>query len=76
MENKVGVSPDPYTYSILLHAFCQQSRPGRQGEKAADRAEELLRRRIKDVDIAKIYGDDDDGSSATDRSSKREPADI
>lgn len=56
MEYEMGVTPDPYTYSILLHAWCQQSRPG--NENAADYAEELLRRRIEDVDISKIYGDD------------------
>ncbi len=49
--------PDPYTYSILLHAWCKQSHPG--NEKAADHAEELLRRRIEDVDITKIIADRD-----------------
>lgn len=57
MEYEMGVTPDPYTYSILLNAWCQQSRPG--NEKSADYAEELLRRRIEDVDISKIYGEDD-----------------
>mmetsp|Transcript_24513 Transcript_24513/g.43993 ORF Transcript_24513/g.43993 Transcript_24513/m.43993 type:complete len:1175 (-) Transcript_24513:18-3542(-) len=57
MEYQMGVTPDPYTYSILLNAWCQQCRPGREGEKAADYAEELLRRRIEDVDIGKIYGE-------------------
>ena len=56
MEYTMGVRPDPYTYSILLHAWCQQSSPG--NEKAADYAEELLRRRIEDVDISKIYDDE------------------
>mmetsp|Transcript_24616 Transcript_24616/g.59363 ORF Transcript_24616/g.59363 Transcript_24616/m.59363 type:complete len:1149 (+) Transcript_24616:113-3559(+) len=56
MEYEMGVTPDPYTYSILLHAWCQQSRPG--NENAADYAEELLRRRVEDVDISKIYGDE------------------
>lgn len=55
MEYERRVMPDPYTYSILLHAWCQQSRPG--NEKAADLAEELLRRRIEDVDITKIIAD-------------------
>jgi len=57
MEYERGIMPDPYTYSILLHAWCQQSRPG--NEEAADYAEALLRRRIEDVDISKIQGDDD-----------------
>jgi hypothetical protein len=57
MEYERGVMPDPYTYSIILHAWCQQSRPG--NEEAADYAEALLRRRIEDVDINKIQGDDD-----------------
>ena len=62
MEFEMGVNPDPYTYSILLHAWCQESRPGH--EAAADHAEELLRRRIEDVDIAQLYGDDDDAKNA------------
>ncbi len=57
MEFEMGVSADPYTYSILLNAWTKQSCPG--NEKAADYAEELLRRRIEDVDISKIYSDDD-----------------
>ncbi len=57
MEYERRVMPDPYTYSILLHAWCQQSRPG--NEKAADYAEELLRRRIEDIDISKIMADFD-----------------
>ncbi len=56
MEYDMKVSPDPYTYSILLHAWVQQSRPG--NEKAADRAEELLRRRLH-------------GASETESNSKR-----
>ncbi|KAL7537847.1 hypothetical protein ACHAXR_008117 [Thalassiosira sp. AJA248-18] len=55
MEYEMGVTPDPYTYSILLHAWCQQSRPG--NEVAADHAEELLRRRIEDVDIENLADD-------------------
>lgn len=57
MEYGRRVMPDPYTYSILLHAWCKQSHPG--NEKAADHAEELLRRRIEDVDITKIIADRD-----------------
>ena len=52
MEFTMGVSPDPYTYSTLLHAWCQQSAPG--NEIAADYAEDLLRRRIEDVDISRM----------------------
>ena len=57
MEYDRKIMPDSYTYSILLNAWCQQSRPG--NEKAADHAEELLRRRIEDVDIIKIIADRD-----------------
>ncbi|KAL9190904.1 hypothetical protein ACHAXT_000610 [Thalassiosira profunda] len=60
MEFAMNVQPDPYTYSILLNAWCQQSRPG--NERAADCAEDLLRRRIEDVDVSKIYGDDIPGA--------------
>ena len=35
--------------STLLNSWCQESAPG--NEKSADQAEELLRRRIEDVDI-------------------------
>ena len=49
MEYEIGVPPDPYTYATLLNSWCQESAPG--NEKAADQAEELLRRRIEDVDI-------------------------
>jgi len=71
MEYEMEVTPDPYTYSILLHAWCKQSCPGHKGEKAADYAEELLRRRIEDVDISKIYDED-----ITMRSHKRTQDDI
>ena len=67
MEYDVGIMPDSYSYSILLHAWCQQSRPG--NEVAADYAEALLRRRIEAVGISKIQ---DNGDSATIKSS-REP---
>ena len=30
LEQEMGVTPDPYTYSILLSAWCRQSCPGRQ----------------------------------------------
>jgi len=49
MEYEMRVKPDSYTYSTLLASWCQESAPG--NEKAADQAEELLRRRIEDVDI-------------------------
>lgn len=55
MEYSMNVKPDPYTYSILLNAWCKQSRPGNEGP--ADEAEMLLRRRIEDIDIEKVYGD-------------------
>jgi pentatricopeptide repeat protein len=67
MEYDVGIQPDSYSYSILLHAWCQQSRPG--NEKAADYAEALLRRKIEAVGISKIR---DDGDSDIINSS-REP---
>ena len=57
MEFEMGVPGDPFTYSILLNGWAKQSSP--INEKAADCAEQLLRRRIEDVDIAKIYNDDD-----------------
>lgn len=57
MEYELGVAPDPYTYSILLNSWCRQASPGEYGERAAEYADELLRRRIEDVDIDKIYGD-------------------
>ena len=64
MEFEMGVAADPYTYSILLNAWTKQSYPG--NEKAADYAEELLRRRIEDVDISKIYSDDDPATKMSD----------
>ncbi|KAL7446960.1 hypothetical protein ACHAXM_010703 [Skeletonema potamos] len=64
MEFEMGVPADPYTYSILLNAWTKQSSPG--NEKAADYAEELLRRRIEDVDISKIYGEDDPSAKTVD----------
>ncbi|KAL7553474.1 hypothetical protein ACHAWF_016781, partial [Thalassiosira exigua] len=64
MEYEMGVSPDPYTYSILLNAWCKESSP--KNEKAADYAEELLRRRIEDVDIDMIDIDSLDSRSAND----------
>ena len=42
------INPDSYTYSILLNAWVQHARPG--NEEAADKAEELLRRKIPSVD--------------------------
>lgn len=59
-----GVPADPYTYSILLSAWTKQSCPG--NEKAADYAEQLLRRRIEDIDISKIYSDDDPSAKTVD----------
>lgn len=64
MEFEMGVAADPYTYSILLNAWTKQSCPG--NEKAADYAEELLRRRIEDVDISKIYSDDEPSAKTVD----------
>ncbi|KAL7500745.1 hypothetical protein ACHAWT_009017 [Skeletonema menzelii] len=64
MEFEMGVAADPYTYSILLNAWTKQSCPG--NEKAADNAEELLRRRIEDVDISNIYSDDDPSAKTVD----------
>ncbi|KAK1732472.1 pentatricopeptide repeat-containing protein [Skeletonema marinoi] len=64
MEFEMGVAADPYTYSTLLNAWTKQSCPG--NEKAADYAEELLRRRIEDVDISKIYSDDDPSAKTVD----------
>lgn len=64
MEFEMGVAADPYTYSILLNAWTKQSCPG--NEKAADYAEELLRRRIEDVDISNIYSDDDPSAKTSD----------
>ena len=64
MEFEMGVAADPYTYSILLNAWTKQSCPG--NERAADYAEELLRRRIEDVDISKIYSDDEPSAKTVD----------
>ncbi|KAL3823244.1 hypothetical protein ACHAXA_011089 [Cyclostephanos tholiformis] len=55
MEYDLGIMPDSYSYSILLNAWCQLSRPG--NEEAADHAEALLRRRIEAVGISKIRDD-------------------
>ncbi|KAL3780526.1 hypothetical protein HJC23_004513 [Cyclotella cryptica] len=49
MEYDMHVTPDSFTYSILLNAWVQHSRPG--NEIAADRAEELLRRKIQSSDV-------------------------
>jgi hypothetical protein len=59
MEFDMGISPDPYTYSILFNAWVQLCRPG--NEEAADYAEALLRRRIEDIDISKIEKGNDSG---------------
>ena len=45
MEYEMKINPDSYTYSILLNAWVQHARPGK--EEAADEAEELLRRKIQ-----------------------------
>jgi hypothetical protein len=45
MEYEMEIPPDAYSYSILLNAWVQHSRPG--NEDAADYAEELLRRENK-----------------------------
>ena len=54
MEYKMHISPDSFTYSILLNAWVQQSRPG--NEVAADRAEELLLRKTLSSDLSLAAG--------------------
>jgi hypothetical protein len=59
MEHDMHVAPDSYTYSILLNAWVQHSRPG--NEFAADRAEELLRRKMQNLDVSTPCCDSEEG---------------
>jgi hypothetical protein len=58
MEYEIKISPDAYTYSILLNAWVQHARPGK--EDAADQAENLLRRKIQVSDAGTVCCDDDE----------------
>lgn len=53
MEYEMKIAPDSYTYSILLNAWVQHSRPGR--EDAADIAEDLLRRKIQSSTSESVF---------------------
>jgi len=68
MEYVMKVEPDAFTYSILLHAWVQQSRPG--NEQAADHAEELLRRRLHSA------GEPESNSTRSRKSSKVAEGDV